>query len=71
MICPADIDDEEWTAAVGGLLLGLKLLHPGMPCPLFLLGVNQHAEQDSNSALRRILLQKVVHVNTLALACGA
>ena len=38
--------------------------------PLFLLGVNQPVARDSKAALRRIFLQTVANMKTLALACG-
>ena len=42
-----------------------------MLCPLFLLGVNQHVARDRNAAHRRVLLQTVAHMNTLALRVGS
>ena len=69
MVCPAGIDDEQWSAAVGSRLLGLKLFRPEMSGPPFLSGVNQHVKRDSNT-VRRILLQTVANLKTLALACG-
>ena len=69
MVCPAGIDDEQLSAAVGGRLLGLKLFRPEISGPLFLLGMNQHVVRDSSIALRSILLQTVVNMKTLAQAC--
>ena len=70
MVCPAGIDKEQWLAAAGGRLLCLKLFRPEMSGPLFLLGENQHVALDSNIVLRRIFMQTVANMKTLALACG-